>query len=234
MTKGKLIVIDGTDCSGKETQTKMLIDRLTSEEIPCATMSFPRYDTPTGRIIGQCYLGKPNLGKGDVKWFGNPVELDPYIASLYYAADRCAAVPEIKKILGSGINLILDRFDVANKGHQGSKILDRNERRIYFNCSDKLEREVLGIPKPDYSLLLYMPWEVAAELKKTRNEIPDGHEASQEHLKRAEQTYLELAESDFDAQIDCAPDRTMKSLKTREDIHKEVYNIITKEALNII
>ncbi len=234
MTKGKLILIEGIDCSGKETQTKMLIDKLKKEEIDCTTMSFPRYDTPTGRIIGQCYLGKKGLGQGDVAWFGDPVKLDPYVALLYYAADRCAAVPEINKILESGTHLFLDRFDISNKGHQGSKIQDEKERTVFFNCSEKLEREILGIPKPDYSLLLYMPWEVAIELRKKRKELADGHEADQEYLKRTEQTYLQLADSDFEAQIDCAPDRTMKSLKSRQEIHEEVYKRISKEVLNII
>lgn len=59
--KGKLIVIEGTDCSGKETQTKLLMERLKKDGEKVATLSFPMYDTPSGRIIGACLLGKPQM-----------------------------------------------------------------------------------------------------------------------------------------------------------------------------
>ena len=62
--KGKLIVIEGTDCSGKETQTKLLIERLTNAGIKVKRYSFPMYDSPTGQIIGGCYLGKEQYGCG--------------------------------------------------------------------------------------------------------------------------------------------------------------------------
>ena len=118
---GKLIVIEGTDSSGKETQAKKLIERLTMEGIPCETMVFPRYQTPTGRIVGQCYLGKKNLGKGDTAWFGDADSLNPEIASLYYAADRMAAKEEILEIINSGTHLVLDRYVESNMAHQGGK-----------------------------------------------------------------------------------------------------------------
>ncbi len=59
--KGKLIVVEGTDCSGKETQTRLLTERLQKENIKVARLSFPMYDTPTGKIIGACLLGKPGM-----------------------------------------------------------------------------------------------------------------------------------------------------------------------------
>ena len=103
MKKGKLIVIEGTDGSGKKTQTQLLIKRLNLEGIPAEHMSFPRYGTPSGRIIGQCYLGKNGLGEGDVAWFEEADKLDPLVASLYYAADRRLATPEIELILESNL-----------------------------------------------------------------------------------------------------------------------------------
>ena len=93
MKRGKIILIEGTDGSGKKTQTKLLYDRLISQGILCKIISFPRYDTPTGRIISECYLGK---GK-ESSWFVNPPKLNPKVSSLFYAADRLEAKHEIEK-----------------------------------------------------------------------------------------------------------------------------------------
>ena len=104
MKKGKLIVIEGTDCSGKETQTKLLVERLNQENIKAQRISFPMYDTPTGKIIGSCILGKPDMCKEllkcDHSFFpeggGN---IDSLAASAFYAADRRYNLPLINKLL---------------------------------------------------------------------------------------------------------------------------------------
>ena len=82
--KGKLIVIEGTDCSGKETQSKLLLERLKKEGFKIEAFAFPNYNSPTGRIIGECYLGK---SENAVFPEGAPA-VDPKVSSLYYAADR--------------------------------------------------------------------------------------------------------------------------------------------------
>jgi len=224
MKRGKLIVIEGTDSSGKETQTKILVKRLNSENIPCKTRSFPRYQTPAGRIVGQCYLGKSGIGEGDIAWFGNPDKVDPKIACLYYAGDRRAATPEIERILSSGTNLASDRYYQANQGHQGGKIRTKNGREKMFRWIEKLELELLEIPKEDITIFLYVPTNVAIELRKKRDQKKpiklDGHEGNIEHLKRAEKAYLELNKMYNWKKIDCAPNNKMRSL---EDISNEIY-----------
>lgn len=82
--KGKFIVIEGTDCSGKETQTKLIEKKLKEQGYKCMRLSFPVYDSPTGEIVGECYLGRHS--KSFFK--EGATNVDPYIASLYYAADR--------------------------------------------------------------------------------------------------------------------------------------------------
>ena len=224
--RGVIIVIEGGDASGKATQTKLLVDRLNSEGISAKHMSFPRYNTPTGRIIGQCYLGKNGLGEGDVGWFGDPTKIDPLIASLYYAADRRAAVPEINEILDSGTHLILDRYYQANMAHQGGKIDSQQERINYFEKVGKIELDALEIPREDRTIFLHMPLAVALELMKGRNEDKDGHERSREHLVRAEEVYKRLTTLNYTwEQINCAPDGTINSLKTPEKISEAVYTI---------
>ena len=98
--KGKLIVIEGTDCSGKETQSKMLVESLNEMGLKAVHLSFPMYDTPTGKIVGGCYLGKPEIGES--LFPEGAVEVDPKIASLYYAADRKYNIGKIKKYLEDG------------------------------------------------------------------------------------------------------------------------------------
>ena len=221
--RGALITIEGTDGSGKQTQAKLLLERLTREGTPCEMMSFPRYETPTGRIISQCYLGKKRAPEdGDVAWFGDADSVDPLLASLYYAADRYASAPEMRKILDSGTNLILDRYFQSNLAHQGGKIKDRDERREFFVSIGDIELRGLKIPDTDKTIFLYMPWEVSLELRKGRDSA-DGHESNIEHLKRAEEVYLDLSESNTWERIDCAPDRTLSSLLSPEKIHEEVY-----------
>lgn len=225
--RGKIILIEGTDCSGKQTQTELLLERLNKEGISCKLMSFPRYKTPTGRIIGQSYLGKEKeYWQGDSGWFGEADSLDPKIASLYYAADRKAAVEEINKILESGFNLILDRYYTSNMAHQGGKIKNIEERKKIFSWIENLELETLKIPKEDLAIFLHMPREVSKILRQNRTgENLDGHEINEEHLKRAEETYVQLSDLYGWKTIKCA-DKTIGTLKTPEQIHEEVYKVV--------
>lgn len=223
MKSGKLLVIEGTDCSGKETQTKFLYERLLSENVPVATMSFPRYETPTGRIVGECYLGKS--GKS---WFESPTTLDPRIASLYYAGDRFASKPDIETTLRNGTNLILNRYVESNKGHQGGKARNLEELSKIVEFIDNLEYGLLKLPRPDKVIFLYMPYQIGMELKKGREGIADAHEASEEHLKQAEEAYLWIADRFNWTKIDCTKDGTLKGLKKREEIAEEVYARVQK------
>ena len=84
--KGKIITIEGTDCSGKETQSKILYENLVKEGYEVYRDSFPMYDTPTGKIIGGCYLGKEHMGKPYFEEGADKV--DYKVAALYFAADR--------------------------------------------------------------------------------------------------------------------------------------------------
>ena len=190
--RGKLIVIEGTDCSGKETQSKKLVERLEKEGIPVKVISFPFYNTPTGDIIGGPYLGKKHISD---TWFSEgPTNVDPKVGSLFYAADRYYNLPKIKSLLSKGVNVIIDRYSSSNMAHQGGKIQNKNERLAFYEWVDDLEYKLLGLPKPDMTFLLYMPYQYSLMLRERRAEAGDGHEMSKEHLINAEAAYLELAE----------------------------------------
>ena len=219
--KGKLIVIEGTDCSGKETQTKMLTKRLEKENIACVRLCFPNYDSPTGKIVGGPYLGKSHICEG---WFSEgATNVDPKVSSLYYAADRKYNVKGIEELINKGINVILDRYMYSNLAHQGGKIKDKEERIAMYNWLDKLEFELLELPKADIKVFLHMPYEVSCELKKNRDEAPDQHELSKEHLIMAEQSYKEVAEIYEFSTIECSENNLPRKI---EEINDELYNIV--------
>ena len=219
MRKGKLIVIEGVDGSGKETQTKMLVDRLKREGISCSYMSFPQYETPTGRIVGECYLGR-----GGNSWFEDVTQVNPKIASLYYAADRLLAREKILKLLGNGVNVVLDRYYHSNMAHQGGKV-EISKRNDLFEFVEKLELDLLKIPKEDLIVFLHMPVLIGLELISERKGKTDEHESNLKYLKKSEETYLYLVENYWRncVKVSCTSN---KILRTPEDINEEVYKIV--------
>ena len=217
---GSLIVIEGTDCSGKETQAKELYAKLEGKT-PVVRTSFPMYDTPTGRIIAGPYLGKE--GYEESYFPEGAANVDPEVATLLFAADRLYNIEKIEKDLNTGHIVILDRYVESNMAHQGGKILDEQERKNLYDKIDKLEYGMFDLPRPDLTIFLYMPYEYACILKKNRNEAPDGHEMSQEHLLNAEKAYLELVKRYNYNVVNCVKDGVIRS---KEDIAEEVYEIV--------
>ncbi len=218
--KGKIIVIEGTDCSGKETQSKLLEEKLNKENKKCVRFSFPMYDTPTGKIVGGDYLGKPEISPSLFK--EGAVNVDPYVVCLYYAADRKYNMPKIEEYLNKGYFVILDRYTTSNLAHQGSKIKDPDERFNMYQWIDKLEYWLLKLPKPDITIFLHVPFENTIELRKNR-EFIDEHEKSEEHLKNAEKAYIELSELYNWNRIECIKNNELRSI---EDINEEIMKII--------
>lgn len=228
--KGKLIVVEGTDCSGKETQTRLLEERLNSENIKTKRISFPWYDSPTGKIIGACLLGKPQmceeLLKTEHSFFpeggGN---VDSLVAGCLYGADRRYNLPMINKLLEEGYVLLVDRYVTSNMAHRGGMIESLDDRIKFYKKMELFEYEILELPRPDMTLLLYLPYEYACELKKHREELPDEAESNIDYLKRGESAYLELANLyNFDV-VNCVSDG---SIRTIENINDEVYTKVKK------
>jgi dTMP kinase len=222
--RGKLIVIEGTDCSGKETQTKLLVEKLEKENIKCVRFSFPVYDSPTGKIVGGPYLGKEYICDG---WFNEgAINVDPKVASLYYAADRKYNIGKIEKLISKGINVILDRYTYSNLAHQGGKLKDKKDRLDMYSWLDKLEFELMGLPKADIRVFLHMPYEVSCILKKDRKEASDQHESSKEHLLASENAYKEIANIYSFKTIECNIGDKPKNI---EDINNELYEYVKEK-----
>ena len=223
--KGKIIVIEGTDCSGKETQSKLLEKYLNSNGINCIRMSFPAYDTPTGKIVGGPYLGKEEICPSYFE--DGSADVDPYISCLYYSADRKYNIEKVNKYIDDGYIVILDRYTTSNMAHQGGKIEDSEERFNMYQWIDKLEYWLLKLPKPDITIFLHMPYTSSCELKKNRKSL-DGNEKSETHLKNAEKAYIELSELYNWDRIECVESDRIKSI---EEISSEIINILKEKGI---
>lgn len=221
--KGKLIVIEGTDCSGKHTQATRLSEILSAEGFKVKALQFPRYDTPTGQIIGGAYLGKPHIGKC-IFPEGAPA-VPSKVASLYFAADRVYNIAEIENYIKDGYIVILDRYIESNMAFQGGKIFDIKERRKMYKFLHTLEYKLLKLPKPDIKLFLYMPYEFACELKKNRPEVPDEHEKDEKILRNAENAYKEIAKIYSFSTVNCVMDGKIKSI---DEISNDVLSTVRK------
>jgi dTMP kinase len=219
--RGKLIVIEGTDCSGKETQSNLLIEALRKENIKIEKFSFPNYNSPTGKIVGGPYLGKKYISDG---WFPeDATNVDPKVSSLYYAADRRYNIPKIELLLANGMNVILDRYVYSNMAHQGGKINNEDNRREMYEWVDNLEFKLLELPRSDINIFLHMPYEKTLILKSDRPESGDQHEVNAEHLMQAERSYLEIAEKYEFKTIECVDGQRIKTI---DEIHEELKNYV--------
>lgn len=213
--KGKLIVIEGCDSSGKATQGKLLVKNLQERGMNVVYLSFPMYDSPTGKIIAGPILGKEEVSPC---FFPEGIRLDPYIACLYYAADRKYNIPKVEKYLEEGYYVVLDRYISSNMAHQGSKIIDPDERFHMYQWIDKLEYWLLALPKPDQTIFLHMPYQMSMKLSKERGH-QDLAEKNEEHLQNTEKTYVELSELYHWDKVECVIDGRLRS---KEEIQQEI------------
>jgi len=221
----QLILIEGTDCSGKETQTKLLQEHLIQDGYDVMYFSFPNYESATGKIIGDCYLGRNKEG---ISYFEEDAgDVDPYVSSLYYAADRKYNIAPILEALKHEKIVLLDRYVPSNMAHQCGKIEDAKKRKEMYRFIEMLEYDLLGLPRPDLVLFLHLPQEYSIALKQKRKQkcFLDQLEKNTQHLFLAEQAYRELSEIFGWKKIECVSNGTVKSI---DKIHEEVYNIVTQ------
>jgi len=220
MKQGKLIVIDGTDGSGKTTQWKNLCRRFKKEKIPYIAVDFPIYQSFFGKFIKRFLKGE----------FGDPTKIDSYFASLPYALDRFFYKEKIIKALNLGKLVIANRYATANFILQGAKILDREQRAQFFFWLERLEYKIFKIPRPDLVMYLWMPAEISQRLilereRKTKGRKKmDLHEKRFYYQKRAERISLELVEKYKNwKMVRCYEDGKLLS---KQEIAKRVWEIV--------
>ena len=224
---GKLIVIEGTDGSGKQTQVKLLKERLSGEEYSVLDLSFPQYGKKSAGLIEE-YLNNK---------YGAPDRVNPYAASLFFAVDRFDASENLRELLKANDLILLDRYVDSNAGHQGGKIADAGEKERFLEWLYDIEYNKLQVPKPDLVIILRVPAEIGQKLvaqKHARAYLDkgthDGHEMDLRHLKNAEASYLALAErfADNHAIIECVENG---KLLAPEIINEKIYQLLKNKQL---
>lgn len=221
---GKIIVIEGTDSSGKETQTNLLFERLNEDigkEMKVKKISFPNYESPACAPVKMYLAGE----------FGeDPIKINPYPISTMYAIDRYASFKQDwEKFYNESGIIVTDRYTTSNMVHQASKIENYDEKLEYLNWLEDLEYEKIRIPRPDVVIFLNMPTEFAIQLMEMRkNKITgemkkDIHEKNHDYLKKSHDNACEVAKLQNWVEVMCVEgDR----IKTIEEIGAEVYNIV--------
>src|SRR3989344_3136842 len=160
MKRGKLIVIDGTDGSGKATQTELLIKHLQKEGHKVKVVDFPEYYSNFfGAFIGHCLSEQ----------YYNFVKIHPKIASVLYAADRLESKDRIGKWLKDGYLVIANRYASANQIHQGGKIANTKKREAFIKWLAEMEYKVFKISRPDVVFYLNVPIPIVLKLIQERD-----------------------------------------------------------------
>ena len=212
---GKLIVIEGTDGSGKSTQFKLLTARLDAENHKFQKLVFPQYAEPSSALI-RMYLG----GEFGTK----PSDVNAYAASAFYAVDRYASY---KKVWGQwyedGGLIVSDRYTTSNAVHQASKEPEEKQAEFLKWLYD-FEYDKLGLPAPDLVIYLDVPTDFTEAMMRRReadtNTHADIHEQDMAYLATCRRTGKAAAQYYGWTVIQCVKDGAMRSI---EDIHDEIY-----------
>jgi len=217
---GKFIVIDGTDGSGKATQTDLLINTMKEAGYNVAMMDFPQYDTKSAGPLEKYLSGK----------YG---QVNPQAASLFYAVDRFDASFKIRKLLAEGVIIVANRYITSNAGHQGGKIPNKTDRIKFFKWLDQIEYGIFNIPKPNLTIILHLPAEVTQRLVRERsvrdNRPLDIHETDTAHIEAAERVYLEIAKLFPNTKlVECMDG---DKLMTPQQVHGKVWELVRRIAL---
>ena len=125
-----LIAIEGLDQSGKETQARLLRDRIRAAGYKARVVSFPDYGTAIGEEIARALQGEREYG--------------PEVMQLLYIANRYERRPDLDRWQAAGIALVCDRYVASSVAYGEAHGLDPA-------WLAELQR---FLPQPDLTILL--------------------------------------------------------------------------------
>ncbi len=222
MTKGKLIVFEGTDGSGKGTQFDMLIDELKRRDLKVETMDYPRYSSSLfGEMAGR-------MLRGD---FGSTDVLSSELAVLPFACDRWLMKESIIKWLNEGKIVLSNRYTASSAVYQAAKLpIDR--QNAFIEWVYKLEQEVIGLPKEDSVLFLSMPITISEKLVEQKGprdylggKKKDMYEENDAIQVTVHRLYQELSHAKTNwSMIPCTNGSNI--LRSKEEIQKDILDVL--------
>ena len=218
--RGKFIVIEGIDGSGKRTQLDLLVRALAQRGHDLAQVSFPNYHGFFGKLVARFLNGE----------FGSLDSVDAHFAALLYANDRLESRPMLESALAGGKLLLSDRYIASNLAHQGSRVAPA-KRDEFLAWLRQLEYEIYGLPAEDLVIYLRVPVADAHRLVAAKaardytNKTHDIQEADLAHLEAASRVYDQLAQQPHWVRIDCF-DAARGALRSPESIHAEVLSAV--------
>ncbi|MBI2641773.1 nucleoside 2-deoxyribosyltransferase [Candidatus Roizmanbacteria bacterium] len=225
--KGKMIVLEGGDGSGKTTQAKMLVEYLRGHKFPIKYFDFPQYyHSFHAKTVAKFLRGE----------FGNIDQVSPYLASLAYALDRASAKNIMEDFLHDGGIIIANRYATSNIAHQGAKFSTDNERDDFLKWVYELEYKIHRIPKEDVVIYLHVPWRIGAKLtekREKRNYLKglknDIHETDLDYRRKVETMYLSLVHRfKHWVKIDCVEKGKLLSPQV---IHKKIITVLKEKKI---
>ena len=223
------IVLEGLDGAGKSTQIALLRDMFRSMGVESEYMHFPRFDAPIyGDLIARFLRGDLGTVEG----------VNPYLVALLYAGDRADAAATIRGWLAEGKVVIVDRYVYSNIGYQCAKIADAEARTALREWILRTEFEEFGIPRPDLSLFLDVPFAFTekrlteqreGEDRSYLNGAADIHEQSLSLQQRVREVYIESSERDSELLVvDCSNEEGAMALP------EEIFERIQEQILPLL
>ena len=217
---GKLIVIEGSDGSGKATQTKLLYDYLKGQGKNVKMVSYPNYDSPSSALV-KMYLGR--------EYGDDPYMVNPYVTSSFFAVDRFSSYLKEWKMFYESLEdsiVICDRYVTSNMLHQTSKLESREEKEEFLDWEYDFEYTKGGLPIPDFVFFLDVKPEVTFRLMKdrknkiTHQQIKDIHESNHGFLIKSYENSILVGEKYNWIKIECCDENG--DMKQKEEIHRMI------------
>lgn len=217
---GKLIVIEGLDSSGKETQSKLLVENLIKKGYNARRFEFPNYNSTSSALVKMYLSGEFGTEADDV---------NAYSASAFYAVDRYATwKKEMEEFYKAGGIIVADRYTTSNIIHQAGKIKGQDNKKSYINWLYDFEFDKMGLPRPDKVVFLHMPVDISIKLMESRHnkagtKEKDIHERNYEYLKNTYNNALDMINICGYNTVECTEGERVRSI---EEIHNDILSTI--------